>query len=69
MGNNSYTTEVLNKAPKIVSMDLNQNLYAEQKENKLIIVVWEKGSLSDSIVGVGKVALDSLVSGEKKIVL
>lgn len=67
VGNNVHTTEVIKQATKTSALNLNQTLYAEPKENKLIIVVYEKGTLTDNIIGVGKVMLESLSSGEKKV--
>lgn len=67
VGNNLHTTEVIKQVTKTSTLNLNQTLHAEPKENKLIVVIFEKGTLTDNIIGVGKVMLESLSSGEKKV--
>ena len=46
---------------------MNKCLLAEAKENKLIVVVWEKNLIQDEILAFGDISLESLSNGENRI--
>jgi hypothetical protein len=68
VGNSSFTTEVV-KSGKEVSVPVKCSLGAEARENKLVLVAWEKSIIQDEICGVGHIGLDQLANGSNKITL
>ena len=68
VGNNSIQTGVI-KDQKNEAIALNQRVYAESKENKLFLLVWEKNLIKDKIIGVSQMPLDNLASGDKNVTL
>ena len=68
VGNNSIQTRVI-KEQKNEAIALNQRIYAESKENKLFLLVWEKNLIKDKIIGVNQMPLDNLASGDKNVTL
>ena len=68
VGNNSIQTGVI-KDQKNEAIALNQRVYAESKENKLFLLVWEKNLIKDKIIGVNQMPLDNLASGDKNLTL
>ena len=68
VGNSSIQTGVI-KDQKNEAIALNQRVYAESKENKLFLLVWEKNLIKDKIIGVNQMPLDNLASGDKNLTL
>ena len=48
-------------------MDINESLYAERKENKITIAVYDKDIMNDDVLGSGELPLEGLTSGVKKV--
>ena len=49
--------------------DFNKRIYAESRENKLVILIWENNLLKDKVIGVGNIPLEGIASGEKNVTL
>jgi hypothetical protein len=69
VGTNKIATEVIKSVPKSSSLDIKKVVYADSKENKLIILIWESNLLKDKVIGCASLPLDGLGTGEKKATL
>lgn len=67
IGASSFTTDVIKSIPKKLSLDLKKTIYAEAKESRVVILIWEKNILKDKVIGMATVPLEGLSSGEKKV--
>lgn len=62
-------TEVTKKVPANSSLDIKRVLYADARENKLSVLIWESNLLRDKVVASGSLPLEGLASGERKVSL
>ncbi len=57
VGTNKIQTEVLKSVPNTSNLDIKKIVYADSKENKLVVLIWEKNLLKDAVIGWASVPL------------
>lgn len=67
IGPNFFKTEYIENAKKDFTTEINNGLYAEHKENKIVIAVYDKDTMNDDILGSGELMLEGLVSGDSTV--
>ncbi len=69
VGTNKVQTAVIKTIPAVSSFDVKRVLYADFRENKLTVLIWESNLLKDKVVASSTFLLEGLSSGEKKATL
>jgi hypothetical protein len=69
VGTNKVQTAVTKSVPAVSSFDVKCVLYADFRENKLVVLIWESNLLKDKVVASSTFPLEGLSSGDKKATL
>ena len=67
LGSNFFKTGYIENAKKEFTKEINQSLYADSQQNKLIVAIFDKDLINDDYLGFGELALAGLASGDSKI--
>jgi hypothetical protein len=69
VGTNKVATDVVKSVPASSSLDVKRVLYADTRENKLTVLIWESNLLRDKVVASASLPLEGLASGDRKATL